>query len=82
VLGRCDLASTSRGAIAGHGGLLKLIFRVDDRKLLGVHCFGDIASEVVSMGQVVLHVGGSVELFLTLALNTPTYTSAYNDATA
>src|SRR5262249_50691722 len=29
------LALTPRGAIAGHGGLLKLIFRDDDRKLLG-----------------------------------------------
>jgi NAD(P) transhydrogenase len=81
VVGRCDLASTARGAIAGHGGLLKLIFRADDRKLLGVHCFGDIASEVVGLGHVVLHVGGSVETFLTLALNTPTYSYAYHDAT-
>jgi pyruvate/2-oxoglutarate dehydrogenase complex dihydrolipoamide dehydrogenase (E3) component len=60
-VGRCDLGRTARGAIAGHGGLLKLIFRADDRKLLGVHCFGDIASEVVGLGQVVLHVGASVE---------------------
>jgi NAD(P) transhydrogenase len=81
VVGRCDLATTPRGAIAGHGGLLKLIFRADDRKLLGVHCFGDIASEVVGLGHVVLHVGGSVEVFLTLALNTPTYGYAYHDAT-
>ena len=80
VVGRCDLGRTARGAIAGHGGLLKLIFRADDRKLLGVHCFGDIASEVVGLGQVVLHVGGSVELFLTVALNTPTYSYAYHDA--
>ena len=81
VVGRCDLATTPRGAIAGHGGLLKLIFRADDRKLLGVHCCGDIASEVVGLGHIVLHVGGSVELFLTLALNTPTYSYAYHDAT-
>ena len=81
VVGRCDLATTPRGAIAGHGGLLKLIFRAEDRKVLGVHCFGDIASEVVGLGHVVLHVGGSVEVFLTLALNTPTYSYAYHDAT-
>ena len=81
VVGRCDLATTARGVIAGHGGLLKLIFRADDRKLLGVHCFGDLASEVVGLGHVVLHVGGSVEWFLTLALNTPTYSYAYHDAT-
>lgn len=81
VVGRCDLAVTPRGAIAGHGGLLKLIFRVDDRKLLGVHCFGDIASEVVGLGHVVLQLGGRAELLLTLALNTPTYSYAYHDAT-
>jgi NAD(P) transhydrogenase len=81
AVGRCDLASTPRGAIAGHGGLLKLIFRADDRKLLGVHCFGDIASEVVALGHAVLQLGGRVELFLTLALNTPTYSYAYHDAT-
>lgn len=60
---------------------MKLIFRTDDRRLLGVHRFGDIASEVVGLGHVVLHVGASVELFLTLALNTPTYSYAYHDAT-
>jgi NAD(P) transhydrogenase len=49
--------------------------------LLGVHCFGDIASEVVGLGHVVLYVGGSVELFLILALNTPTYSYVYHDAT-
>jgi NAD(P) transhydrogenase len=80
VAGRCDLALTPRGAIAGRGGLLKLIFRADDRKLLGVHCFGDIASEVVGLGHVVLHGGGTIEVFLTLALNTPTYSYAYHDA--
>jgi NAD(P) transhydrogenase len=82
VVGRCDLATTPRGAIAGHGGLLKLLFRADDRKLLGVHCLGDIASEVVGLGHVVLPVGGTVDVFLTLALNTPTYSYAYHDAAA
>lgn len=80
VVGRCDLSETARGAIAGHGGLLKLIVRADDRKLLGVHCIGDIASEIVGLGHVVLHVGGTVELLLTLGLNTPTYSAAYHDA--
>jgi NAD(P) transhydrogenase len=81
VVGRCDLGTTARGVIAGHGGLLKLIFHAYDRKLLGVHCFGDIASEVVGLGHLVLHFGGTVESFLTLALNTPTYSYAYHEAT-
>ena len=80
VVGRCDLARTARGAIAGHGGLLKLVVKADDRSVLGVHCFGDIAAEVVNLGHVVLHGRGSVESFLALAFNTPTYTYAYHDA--
>jgi NAD(P) transhydrogenase len=82
AVGRCDLALTARGAIAGHGGLLKLIFRADDRSLLGVHCFGDIAAEVVNVGHVVVRDGGSVESFLTMALSTPNYGYAYHDAAA
>lgn len=81
VVGRCDLATSPRGAIAGHGGLLKLIFRANDRKLLGVHCVCDVASEVVGLGHVVLHLGASVDVFMTLALNTPTYSHAYQEAT-
>src|SRR5262249_32259867 len=80
VVGRCDLSATARGAIADRGGLLKLIVRADDRKLLGVHCIGDIASELVAMGHAVIHMSSSVAIFLTLALNTPTYSSAYRDA--
>jgi NAD(P) transhydrogenase len=80
VVGRCDLSQTARGAIAGRGGRLKLVVRADDRKLLGVHCIGDIASELVGMGHAVLHMGGAIEVFLTLALNTPTYSYAYRDA--
>ena len=34
----------------------------------------------ISLGHLVLHVGGTVEVFLTLGLNTPTYSYAYHDA--
>jgi NAD(P) transhydrogenase len=80
AVGRCDLAVTTRGAIAGHGGLLKLVFRADDRRLLGVHCIGDIASEMVGLGHAALHAGWPVEQLLALGLNTPTYGYAYHDA--
>jgi NAD(P) transhydrogenase len=80
VVGRCDLSQTARGSIARRGGRLKLVVSADDRKLLGVHCIGDIASELVGMGHAVLHMGGAVDVFLTLALNTPTYCAAYRDA--
>jgi NAD(P) transhydrogenase len=80
IVGRADLATTARGVIAGRGGLLKLVVHADDRKLLGVHCVGDIASELVGMGHAVLHMAGTIDVFLTVALNTPTYSSAYRDA--
>src|SRR5690348_13526434 len=78
--GRCDFATTARGVIAGRGGLLKLVFRADDRRLLGVHCIGYLAAEVLGTGHVALHGGWSVERFLALGLNTPTYGHAYHDA--
>jgi NAD(P) transhydrogenase len=80
VVGRGDLATTARGAIAGHAGLLKVIFRADDRRLLGVHCVGDIAAEVVALGHLALHLDTSAERLLALGLNTPTYSYAYHDA--
>lgn len=79
-VGRSDFSRIPRGAIAGHGGVLKLIFRKDDRRLLGVHCIGDIASELVGIGQMVMHFGGTTDVFNELALNTPTYTYAYKYA--
>jgi NAD(P) transhydrogenase len=80
VVGRSDLSLIPRGAIAGHGGTLKLIFSKKDRHLLGVHCFGDIASELVGIGQMVIHFNGMIDTFLEVTLNTPTYTYAYKYA--
>jgi NAD(P) transhydrogenase len=79
-VGRSDFSVIPRGAIAGHGGLLKLIFRRDDRRLLGVHCIGDIASELVGIGQMVMHYDGAIDVFVALTLNTPTYSYAYKYA--
>jgi NAD(P) transhydrogenase len=76
VVGRSDLSLIPRGAIVGHGGILKLIFSKKDRRLLGVHCFGDIA-ELVGIGQMVIHFNGTIDTFLQVTLNTPTYTYAY-----
>lgn len=79
-VGRADLGSTPRGAIAGRGGLLKLIFRRDTRTLLGVHCIGDIASEIVGIGQMVIRCGGTLNTIANMSMNTPTYAYAYKYA--
>ncbi|HTA39010.1 MAG TPA: FAD-dependent oxidoreductase [Candidatus Acidoferrales bacterium] len=79
-VGRADLALTPRGAIAGRGGLLKLIFQKGDRKLVGVHCIGDIASEIVGIGQMAIRCGGTLNTLATMSFNTPTYSYAYKYA--
>ena len=79
-VGRADLGLTPRGAIAGRGGLLKLIFLKADRRLIGVHCIGDIASEIVGIGQMVIRCGGTVNTIANMSLNTPTYSYAYKYA--
>ena len=79
-VGRADLGMTPRGAIAGRGGLLKLIFSRADRKLLGVHCIGDLASEIVGIGQMLIRCGGTLNTLANMSLNTPTYSYAYKYA--
>jgi NAD(P) transhydrogenase len=79
-VGRADLSRTPRGAIAGRGGLLKLIFQRQNRTLMGVHCIGDIASEIVGIGQMVLRCGGTLNTIANMSMNTPTYTYAYKYA--
>ncbi len=80
AVGRSTFASIPRGAISGHDGLLKLLFRQDDRRLLGIHCLGEIASELIGAGQMVLHYGGTIDIFSTITLPTPTYSYAYKNA--
>jgi NAD(P) transhydrogenase len=79
-VGRADLGCTPRGAIAGRGGLLKLIFQRETRRLLGVHCIGDIASEIVGIGQMAIRCGGTLLTIANMSMNTPTYAYAYKYA--
>jgi NAD(P) transhydrogenase len=79
-VGRAELARTPRGAIAGRGGLLKLIFMKSDRRLVGVHTIGDIASEIVGIGQMVIRCAGTLNTIASMSFNTPTYSYAYKYA--
>jgi pyruvate/2-oxoglutarate dehydrogenase complex dihydrolipoamide dehydrogenase (E3) component len=64
----------------GHGGPLKLIFRKDNQALVGVHCIGGIASELVGTGQMVIRFAGTLRAFDEVSINTPTYRYAYKYA--
>ncbi|MEX0648719.1 MAG: Si-specific NAD(P)(+) transhydrogenase [Balneolaceae bacterium] len=61
-------------------GLLKLVFKTDDLKLLGVHIIGDQASDLIHLGQFVMDSGGDIKYFIERVINYPSYTEAYRVA--
>ncbi len=79
-VGRAEFNVIPRGAIAGRGGLLKLIFLKSNRELIGAHCLGDIASEVVGIGQMAIRCKATIDTIMNMSMNTPTYSYAYKYA--
>jgi NAD(P) transhydrogenase len=61
-------------------GLLKLLFHRKTRQLLGVHIFGERATEIIHIGQAVLAFGGSIDYFRDSVFNYPTMAEAYKVA--
>jgi NAD(P) transhydrogenase len=80
-VGRAWFAQNTRARIAGAtDGLVKLVFSRKDRTLLGVHVIGEVASELVHVGQAVLQAGGTIDRFINMTFNVPTYTEAFKYA--
>lgn len=80
-VGIARLKETARGHIMGlQEGMLKLIFNLDDKKLLGVHVLGEEATELVHIGQAVLALGGDLDFFVENVFNYPTLAEAYKIA--
>jgi NAD(P) transhydrogenase len=59
---------------------VKLLFSPQDLKLLGVHILGEMASELVHVGQSCLHFGGTIDDFIQTVYNYPTLGEAYKYA--
>ena len=80
-VGVARLRETSRGHIMGvGGGLLKMIFGLSDRRLLGVHIIGEGATELIHIGQAVANLGGTLDYFIEHTFNYPTLAEAYKIA--
>jgi NAD(P) transhydrogenase len=80
-IGRYDFSENPRSRIAGTTyGMIKLVFRRDDRRLLGVHIVGEEAAELVHIGQAVIHAGGAIDYFIDSTFNIPTRSEAYKYA--
>lgn len=63
-------------------GMLKILFHAKTREILGVHCFGDNASEIVHIGQTVMASRDLNDLryFINTTFNYPTMAEAYRIA--
>ncbi len=71
----------ARGAIIGdESGLLKLLFHLETRALLGVHIIGTSAAELIHIGQAVLAFGGTIDYFVNNVFNYPTLAECYKVA--
>jgi NAD(P) transhydrogenase len=80
----CGIArfrETSRGHIMGlDTGLMKMIFSIKSRRLLGVHIIGEGATELIHIGQAVLNLKGTIDYFIQNTFNYPTLAEAYKIA--
>jgi NAD(P) transhydrogenase len=60
--------------------MVKLVFRRADRVLLGVHILGDLASELIHLGQLILHQREPIDHFIHATFGVPTRSEAYKYA--
>ncbi len=81
VVGRAEFGHNARGLMVGDDGFLKLLFRRDDMRLLGVHCVSEHATELVHIGLTALMAEATSELFINTCFNYPTLSEAYKYAT-
>lgn len=82
VVGRWHTTDIPRGCILGdQHGMLKLLFRRSDLRLLGVHVIGEQATETVHIGMIAMLSGADAHLFNRACFNFPTLGELYKYAT-
>ena len=80
-VGKAHYREIARGQIMGDGsGLLKLMFHLETRELLGVAIMGEGAAELVHIGQAVIAHGGTIDYFIDNVFNYPTLAECYKTA--
>lgn len=83
-VGHAHFKSLARAQITGQtAGMLKLLFHRETLELLGIHCFGANASEIIHIGQAILvqpPPHNTLKYFVTTTFNYPTMAEAYRVA--
>ncbi len=83
-VGQAQFKSLARAQITGRTvGMLKLLFHRETKELLGIHCFGDGAAEIIHIGQAIMAQEGranTLDYFVNTTFNYPTMAEAYRVA--
>lgn len=83
-VGQAFFKDLARAQITGDAvGMLKILFHRETRQILGIHCFGDQAAEIVHIGQAIMNQEGeanSLNYFINTTFNYPTMAEAYRVA--
>jgi NAD(P) transhydrogenase len=83
-VGHSFFRQLARGQITGHkAGMLKLLFHRETLEILGIHCFGHNAAEILHIGQAIMAQPvpyNTVKYFINTTFNYPTMAEAYRVA--
>jgi NAD(P) transhydrogenase len=83
-VGQAFFKSIARAQITNDKvGMLKLLFHRETLEILGIHCFGDQATEIVHIGQAIMDQqgpGNTINYFINTTFNYPTMAEAYRVA--
>jgi len=83
-VGRSSFKHLARAQIgATPVGGLKILFHCDTKEILGIHCFGEQAAEIIHIGQAIMQQKGkanTIEYFIHTTFNYPTMAEAYRVA--
>ncbi|TXT31446.1 MAG: NAD(P) transhydrogenase [Planctomycetota bacterium] len=83
-VGHAHFKSIARAQITGQTvGMLKILFHRETLEILGIHCFGANASEIIHIGQAIMaqpKPHNSLMYFINTTFNYPTMAEAYRVA--
>ena len=83
-VGRSFFRNLARGQITAHkAGMLKLLFHRETLEILGIHCFGHSATEILHIGQAIMAQPAphnNIKYFINTTFNYPTMAEAYRVA--
>jgi NAD(P) transhydrogenase len=80
-VGQAFFKHLARAQIIGErSGVLKILFHRETLEVLGIHCYGNHASEIIHIGQAVMKCNATLEYFVNTTFNYPTMAEAYRVA--